>query len=222
MQITNVKVYEIAESIVASGYPMRTDFNQANIENEEIYVRNFVKCLLNRKTIEQATQAAETYLEGEALDTLKKHMNRAFKLADVPNGSGHNNFLSGILVSFDVTAPRYWWNEFQRYHHMQIISSSSQVHKLTAMKLDENKNINEDIVAYANDLVDEYKKGIIDWDKLVSNMPQGIPLTARISTNYLQLRTMYAQRKNHKSKEWRDFCEWIETLPLAKEFITNV
>lgn len=222
MQITNVKVYEIAESIVASGYPMRTDFNQANIENEEIYVRNFVKCLLNRKTIEQATQAAETYLEGEALETLKKHMNRAFKLADVPNGSGHNNFLSGILVSFDVTAPRYWWNEFQRYHHMQIISSSSQVHKLTAMKLDENKNINEDIVAYANDLVDEYKKGIIDWDKLVSNMPQGIPLTARISTNYLQLRTMYAQRKNHKSKEWRDFCEWIETLPLAKEFITNV
>lgn len=90
------------------------------------------------------------------------------------------------------------------------------------MKLDENKSINEDIVAYANDLIDEYKKGIIDWDKLVSNMPQGIPLTARISTNYLQLRTMYAQRKNHKSKEWRDFCEWIETLPLAKEFITNV
>lgn len=223
MQVTNVKVYEIAESIVASGYPMRTDFNQANIENEEIYVRNFVKCLLNGKTIEQAIEAAETYLEGEALETLKKHVKRAFKLAQSPANGGHCNFLKGILVSYDVTAPRYWWNEFQRYTaHSTIISSSSQVHKLTAMKLDENKSINEDIVAYANDLIDEYKKGIIDWDKLVSNMPQGIPLTARISTNYLQLRTMYAQRKNHKSKEWRDFCEWIETLPLAKEFITNV
>lgn len=123
MQVTNVKVYEIAESIVASGYPMRTDFNQANIENEEIYVRNFVKCLLNGKTIEQAIEAAETYLEGEALETLKKHVKRAFKLAEAPNGSGHNNFLSGCLVSFDVTAPRYWWNEFQRYHFANIISS---------------------------------------------------------------------------------------------------
>lgn len=221
MKVTNVKVYDLAESVVASGYPMRTDFNEANIENEEIYVRNYLKCLMNGKTFEQADEAAESYLEGEALATLKRHIKRMLTLASAPANSGHANYISGILVSFDLTAPRYFWNEFQRYHHIQIVSSSSQVHKLTAMKFDENKNINEDVVTYANDLVYEYEKGYIDWDKLVSNMPQGIPLTARISTNYLQLKTMYKQRKNHKSKEWREFCEWIESLPLAKELITN-
>ena len=221
MKVTNYHVYDIAESIVASGYPMRTDFTQLKIDTEIAYVRNYIKCLLKGMTTEQADEAAASYLQGEALERTQRHIKRAFKLAKNKVGSGHNNFISGIVVNFDLTAPRYFWNEFQRYHFLQIVSSSSQVHKLTSFDLEQVPDLTEEVWRNAESLIEQYKKEAITWDELVANMPQGIELTARISTNYLQLKTVYNQRKNHRSKHWKEFCEWIKTLPLAKELIIN-
>ena len=70
--------------------------------------------------------------------------------------------------------------------------------------------------------VQAYKEGKIELEALLDNIPPSINLTARMTTNYRQLRTIYQQRKNHPVKKWRDFCKWIETLPMAKEFICNV
>ncbi len=220
MKVTNAKVYDIAESIIASGYPMRTDFNEANIENEEIYVRNYIKCLLNGKTIDEADEATKSYLNEDVFKKVKSHINRALNLANSPAASGHHNYLCGIVVNFDLTAPRYFWNEFQRYHFAHIVSSSSQVHRLTSFNLEATPDLTEEVWRNAESLVKAYEKEGLTWDELVANMPQGIELTARITTNYLQLKTMYKQRKYHKSIHWRDFCAWIETLPLAKELIT--
>lgn len=81
MKVTNYHVYDIAESIVASGYPMRTDFTQLKIDTEIAYVRNYIKCLLKGMTTEQADEAAASYLQGEALERTQRHIKRAFKLA---------------------------------------------------------------------------------------------------------------------------------------------
>ena len=61
----------------------------------------------------------------------------------------------------------------------------------------------------------------ITIDDVLANVPMGLEITARMSTNYLQLKTIYNQRKNHRSQQWRIFCDWIKTLPYAKELITN-
>jgi hypothetical protein len=65
-------------------------------------------------------------------------------------------------------------------------------------------------------MLDQYKQGKIDIDMLMNFIPMGLELWGRMTTNYLQLKTIYKQRRNHKSKEWQYFCDWIEHLPFSK------
>jgi hypothetical protein len=154
------------------------------------------------------------------------HFKRACKLAANPAGSGHNNFLSGILVSMDVTATNVWWMQLERYHFVQIVSSQSKMHRLRQMvdgnnKTDARSCFHEKtpLAAIADFETDAYEMD--DFETLVYSCPMGLELTARITTNYLQLKTIYNQRHNHKLEEWRKFCGVIETLPFAEEFITG-
>lgn len=153
---------------------------------------------------------------GEAL----KHFNRICRLANTPNGSGHANALSGIVVSMNITATIKWWEQFQRYHFKQIVSSMSTMHRLRKMALEGtlqfNSLTNPDIV---KQFVRLAKDETVTDEELAYACPMGLMLTARVTTNYLQLRTQYQQRKHHKLKEWHDYCNFIENLPYAKEFI---
>ena len=151
-------------------------------------------------------------------------MPRAIILANSPSGSGHQTFLSGIRVSFDIKYPNYISPELQRYHWIDIVSSSSKMHRLSSMDMDTcfNKYVTDESKEQMKRLVKKFNdtKSYEDFMVMLSNCPQGIELFMRISTNYLQLRTLYRQRKNHKLKE--DFgavCEFIEKLPYANEFI---
>lgn len=194
MKIDNYEVYDLVESIVASGLPMTAEYQTAKF----------------KETVENLT------FEGGLQSS--PHFKRACKLAANPAGSGHNNFLSGIVVSANVTATNVWWMQFERYHFAQIVSSQSKMHRLQQMLAGEgtgsfHPKVHPDFVPYSECME--------DYEELVYNCPCGLELTARITTNYLQLKTMYNQRKNHKLKEWRDFCGWIEKLPFAAEFITG-
>ena len=153
-----------------------------------------------------------------------KSMERAVKLANTPNGSGHQTFLSGIRVSFDLTYPNYISPELQRYHWIDIVCSSSKMHRLAMMDMDAcfNKYVSEESIAQMKSLSEKYnaKPSYANFMRLLSNCPQGIELFMRVSTNYLQLRSIYAQRCNHKLKEdWGEFCRFIENLPYAQELI---
>lgn len=160
-----------------------------------------------------------------------KSLERAIKLAKAPSNSGHANFLTGIRVSFDVKYPNYISPEMQRYHWLDIVTSNSKMHTLTKMADDPskyNKYVNQVTLNNMKLLMDEYNNAIGEEEKytafmkLISNCPQGIELFMRVSTNYMQLRNMYTQRKNHKLKEdWGAFCKFVESLPLAKEFLIN-
>ena len=151
-------------------------------------------------------------------------MPRAIMLANSQSGSGHQTFLSGIRVSFDIKYPNYISPELQRYNWIDIVSSSSKMHRLSSMDMDTcfNKYVTDESKEQMKRLVKKYNetKSYEDFMVMLSNCPQGIELFMRVSTNYLQLRTLYRQRKTHKLKEdWGEVCEFIEKLPYADEFI---
>ena len=157
-------------------------------------------------------------------EEFEKSLERAVKLANSPAGSGHQTFLSGIRVSFDLIYPNYISPELQRYHWIDIVCSSSKMHRLVKMDMDKcfNKYVTQESREQMKELVELYYNAPTyeNFMLLVSNCPQGIELFMRISTNYLQLKTIVRQRANHKLKEdWGNFIDFVRTLPYAKELI---
>ena len=150
---------------------------------------------------------------------------RAKQLALLGGGSGHSNFRKGIRVSFDIRYPNYLSPELQRYGFIDIVCSSSKMHRLTAMNMDEcfNEYVTEDNKTMMKSLIQIYNqdKSYENFMKVISNCPLGVELFMRCSTNYEQLATIWRQRKHHKLKEdWGAICRFIESLPYAKELIT--
>lgn len=138
-------------------------------------------------------------------------------------GSGHDNFLNGIVVQFDLTFSNKAWTEMQRYHFIDFVSSQSTVHCIS--KLNPYKQCNKYVLESIKDTLVEltaiYNENPTteNYLLLLYNIPSGFELTARMTTNYRQLKTIYSQRKNHKLPEWREFCVWIESLPMFKEIV---
>lgn len=154
---------------------------------------------------------------------------RAKKLGNCRSGEGHDNFLKGIVVQFDVTAPLYWWKQAQRYHFFEFVSSQSTMHCLLKFDISSQctKETNKEILKIVEKIKDEYND-IPDENKeekkmkrkeLVASTPCGFCLGATMVTNYQQLKTMYHQRKGHKLSEWTIFCQRCESLPHFKELI---
>lgn len=160
-------------------------------------------------------------------EEFERSLPRAIKLAKCGGGSGHSNFRKGIRVSFDIKYPNYISPEMQRYGFLDIVCSSSKMHKLTSMDMDAcfNEYVTQESKDQMKRLLDDYSKAETNDDKytcfmrLLSNCPQGIELFMRCSTNYEQLATIYRQRKDHKLREWHIFCDWIASLPYAHELI---
>lgn len=147
------------------------------------------------------------------------------RLASSPMGEGHNQFLTGIRVAFDLTFSNKAWVELERYRFVEFVSSQSTMHRISKFNLRKqyNEYVDERIIDIMEELKDTYNstKDKEDYLRLLYSNPSGFELTARLTTNYRALKTVYAQRKNHRLNEWREFCKWVETLPYAKELIIN-
>lgn len=191
MKVKKVRVHDLDESIVASKYPMATDIDSLTDE-----ITSTVEALGSSKS-----------------------------------GSGHDQFLTGILVSFDLTCSNKMWVELERYHFIPFVSSQSTMHRIT--KFDISKSCNEyvlpsiiyeiqKLINIYNEIEDKSSEKAVDlYLRILYNIPSGFELTARMTTNYRQLKTIYHQRKTHRLPEWRSFCKWIEELPKFKELILN-
>ena len=173
--------------------------------------------------LEEAIKASK-YPMSVDVNTLNSEITPTVKkLAHQPRGSAHDNFLHGILVSFDLTCSNKMWIEFERYHFADIVSGQSTMHRITKMLYDYNSPFNEyvtdDIKHIVKELAVSYELDPTPekYLTLLYNIPSGIELTDHIVTNYGQLKTMWYQRHNHRLPEWRRFCEWILGL---KEFKT--
>ena len=152
-----------------------------------------------------------------------KHFKRACKLGRL--SGGHNNFLKGIIVQFDLTYPQYLTPQLQRYNFIDIISSQSKMHTLTKSK-DIGGNCNKHVwlllVGMINERIEDYNTTNPKYRhklfmEIISNLPMGYELTMAISTNYLQLLNIYNQRKNHRLEDWKVFTGWILQLNHFKE-----
>lgn len=183
------------------------------ITNVNVYgLENAIKCSKYPMSVDIST------LNTDITNTVKK-------LGNAQKGSGHDNFLKGIIVQFDLTMTPKMSVELERYHFIDFISSQSTMHRITKFDLDKAYieyvdkriiDIMKDKVTQYNNETDKEKKEKLYLEILYSN-PCGFKLTAGMTTNYQQLKTIYYQRKNHKLPEWRTFCDWIETLPYFKE-----
>lgn len=142
---------------------------------------------------------------------------RQINLAHAPSGSGHDNFLKGIIVACDVTFPNKVWVEAERYHWFDIVSSQSTMHKVDSMdfKTSCNEYVTDNTLNEIERLLRAYNedKTADNYLRLLYNTPSGLKLTADCRLNYLQLKTIYRQRREHRLPEWRVFCKWIKTLP---------
>ena len=188
VEISNVKVYDLKESVIAC--------------------RNAMRLTPPEYTDEEFEQS----------------LPRAIQLAKCGGGSGHSNFRKGIRVSFDIKYPNYFTPELQRYGFVDIVSSSSKMHKLVQMNMDAcfNEYVVDDVKTKMKVLLQIYNrdKTYENWMRVLSNCPLGIELFMRCSTNYEQLATIYRQRKNHKLKQdWGTFCKFIESLPYSNQLI---
>ena len=152
-----------------------------------------------------------------------KTLGRAKRLGNTPIGSGHDNFLKGITVVFDVDFTNKVWVQAERYHWFEIISSMSTVHALTKTRVDESmfsEYTDKVVIDRLIEIQQTYTKNPTKDNllRLLYSCPAGITVRAGITTNYRQLKTIYEQRHNHVLPEWREFCQFLLTLPHSAEW----
>ena len=148
-------------------------------------------------------------------------------------GSDHRKYLRMVFVSVDVTAPLYWWKEYDTYKVATVANSTSTMHKIHSKPFsmddfscdhmtDGTKKFMETIVAELENIRLRFKetKSKDDWYDMIQLLPSSYNQMRTCTFNYETLINIYRARKNHKLSEWHTFCDWIETLPYAEQLIT--
>ena len=147
-------------------------------------------------------------------------------------GSDHRKFMRQILVSVDITAPLYWWKEFDTYKVGTTANSCSTMHKIHAKEftLDDfsHEHLNgcsELFLISLTEWFNEQREKFIEtkdkecWWQMIQLLPTSYNQKRTVTLNYEVLLNMYHARKSHKLDEWHELCRWIESLPYAKELI---
>ena len=148
-------------------------------------------------------------------------------------GSDHRKYLRMVFVSVDVTAPLYWWKEYDTYKVATVANSTSTMHKIHSKQFsmddfscdhmtDGTKKFMDTVVAELENIRLRFKEtnSQDDWYVLIQLLPSSYNQMRTCTFNYETLINIYRARKNHKLAEWHTFCDWIETLPYAEQLIT--
>lgn len=214
-------------------------------ENTEVF--NFEGAMRGMRNPKNSWNKNDTYIDWE--DNI--HIgNNDMKLAQtlVKAGNEHRKFMRQIFVSVDITAPLYWWKEFDTYKIGTVANSTSTMHKLATTPItldcfeidDYDKNLSladnpkdddgsdnistfeEDIIYVLENIRQKYleTKDKRYWKELIRWLPESWLQKRTITMNYENIRNMYFQRRNHKLTEWSEaFIKWVESLPYAEELI---
>lgn len=147
-------------------------------------------------------------------------------------GDDHAKFLRMINVTADITAPRYWWPEFDTYKVGTVANSCSTMHKLADKEFTVDDFSCEYLIKIAYEhlqktikILNGYRSIYLDtkekeiWWQMIQLLPQSYNQKRTVQLNYQVLAHMYFARKNHKLDEWHEFCAWVEGLPYFKEIV---
>lgn len=148
-------------------------------------------------------------------------------------GSDHRKFIRQIFVSVDITAPLYWWKEYDTYKVGTVANSTSTMHKIHAKPFElsdfscdhmdaETLAQMEQLVGFLEKLRQKYLEGKDKqyWYDMIQLLPSSYHQMRTCTLNYENLRNIYWARRQHKLEEWRTVCRWIESLPYAAQLIT--
>lgn len=146
----------------------------------------------------------------------------------------HRKFLRQIFVSVDITAPLYWWKEYDTYKVATTANSTSTMHKIHSKPFELDDFSHEHLTKYGLETLKELIKALEkfrlwynddmgnpkqEWYNIIQLLPTSYNQLRTCSLNYETLINIYKSRKNHKLDEWKEFCKWIESLPYSKELI---
>lgn len=173
---------------------------------------------------DSAYDEAGNYILGENDLALAKKLCRA--------GSDHRKFVRQILVSVDITAPLYWWKEFDTYKVATVANSTSTMHKIHAKPFEladfsVDKLSDGALAAFRTymDYMEATRRRFVetkdkrDWYDLIQLLPSSYNQLRTVTMNYETLINIYYARRAHKLDEWHVFCDWIRTLPYADDLI---
>lgn len=207
------------------------------IERAEVF--NFEGAFRGLRNPMDSWKKSDSFIEPEGFIIGEADMNLALRL--IKGGTEHRKFLRQIFVSVDITAPIYWWKEFDTYKVGTVANSTSTMHKIMAypitydmFEMDDflpsssNYSIWNIIIGRLNSLRDSYMDHVakentedakLVWKEMVRLLPSAWLQTRTVTMSYENLVSMYGHRRHHKLTEWHQFCDWIDTLPYIQFFI---
>ena len=197
---------------------------------KDIEVMNLKNAIRGARNPMNSWAKSDSYFENGEYVLGENDLSLAMRLRTA--GSDHRKFMRQIFVSMDITAPMYWWKEFDTYKVGTVANSTSTMHKITSMPFD--------ISHFSTDKMDkhtlEFMQGIVEyleklrlefietkdkqiWYDIIQLLPSSYNQMRTCTMNYENLVNIYHARKNHKLNEWHTFCDYIKTLPYASELI---
>lgn len=226
IKIENTEVYGFESAIRGMRNPMNSWDRSDSEWCEELEI-----C---RVPIETCKEIGGYYVGDNDLKLMK---------ALVKAGTDHSKFMRMITVTCDITAPLYWWKEFDTYKVGTVRNSCSTMHKITSKEFTLDDFSHEHLETWRSEdgiyhggMIDSLKRTIKElnycrewflttkdkewWYQMIQFLPSSYNQRATVQLNYAVLRNMYHARKNHKLDEWHTFCEWVESLPYS-ELITE-
>ena len=203
---------------------MRNPMNSWDKSDSVFYYRDCGSCL---HSLEDNCQLYDCTVLGKNDLALMKNLSNA--------GTDHSKYLRFITVTADITAPLYWWKEYDTYKVGTVANSCSTMHKIHAKEftLDDFSHEHLDYISlgYLYKLIDHLNyvredyietKSKDKWWQMIQLLPSSYNQKRTVLLNYQVLKNMYHVRKSHKLDEWLAFCRWCESLPYFKEICVEV
>ena len=201
------------------------------IKVEEIAVMNFENAARGARNPLNSWNRMDSYYDEDGNFVLGENdISLTTRLAKA--GSDHRKFLRQIIVSMDITAPLYWWKEFDTYKVGTVANSTSTMHKIQAKEFSREDfscdRMSDDCLAVLDTVIaylEEQRLKFIEtkdkahWHNMIQLLPTSFNQTRTVTMNYEVLINIYYARKTHKLAEWHTLCDEIEKLPYAKELI---
>jgi len=201
------------------------------IKTERISVMNFENAIRGARNPMNSWDNMDSYYDEAGNFVLGENdMKLAKKLCHA--GSDHRKFIRQIFVSVDITAPLYWWKEFDTYKVATVANSTSTMHKIHSKPFERDDFSHDHMTDKALAALDaiisvleEERLAFVEtkdkahWYNMIQLLPSSYNQMRTVTLNYENLIGIYYARRHHKLAEWHDFCDMIMSLPYAKELI---
>ncbi len=203
------------------------------IKLERFSVMNFENAMRGARNPLNSWDRMDSYTEDGKFIMGPNDLDLAKRLCKA--GTDHRKFIRMIFVTVDITAPLYWWKEYDTYKVGTVANSTSTMHKIHSKPfvMDDfsTDHMNDKTIKVMNHTIDFLEELRLDfvntkdnksWYSMIALLPESYNQMRTCTFSYENVANMYYSRKNHKLSEWHTFCDWIESLPYFKElFLEN-